>query len=368
MWWNQLKKAKNIDDNRISWRQFKGYFQEKYLSEQYYERKMKEFFELKLGTMTMEEYEKWFFELLNYVEFIKDDKVKIQRSLSGLPSFYNDKIQYDNPKTLEETIRRAKYLYEQSKGRPFFQKALNDKMKDKKDQRQKGFKPPFFRNNFQANQHGQVAQNEHETIDSFGKRSRQQLVQCWECGENHLYRDCPHKGERMRIVHNIHEAETVEDMGMSISRIYATLDNKQVEYQSPMIEVEGKINNEPITILIDSRASHTYINANIAERFHLQRSKHKKSWLVQLATWAKRKINEWVKYCPIDMNGLNKKVDVNIIPLDSYDCLIGMDWLEKHHVVLDCYNNTITCLDEEGQQGKIQGILRVVTIREISAM
>jgi hypothetical protein len=45
-----------------------------------------------------------------------------------------------------------------------------------------------------------------------------------------------------------------------------------------------------------------------------------------------------------------------------------MDWLEKHHVVLDCYNKTITCLDEEGKQGKIQGISRDVDVREILAM
>jgi hypothetical protein len=76
MWWDQLKQAKNLDEKRISWRQFKGYFQEKYLSEHYYERKMKEFFELKLGTMTMEEYEKWFFELLKYVDFIRMRRLK----------------------------------------------------------------------------------------------------------------------------------------------------------------------------------------------------------------------------------------------------------------------------------------------------
>jgi hypothetical protein len=29
---------------------------------------------------------------------------------------------------------------------------------------------------------------------------------------------------------------------------------------------------------------------------------------------------------------------------------------------------TITCLDEEGKQGQIQGILRAVTVREISTM
>ena len=59
---------------------------------------------------------------------------------------------------------------------------------------------------------------------------------------------------------------------------------------------------------------------------------------------------------------------MNVIPLFSYDCLIGMDWLEKHHVVLDYYNNTITCLDEEGHQGKVQGIPRVVVVRDISSM
>jgi hypothetical protein len=112
----------------------------------------------------------------------------------------------------------------------------------------------------------------------------------------------------------------------TMTRIYAALDNKQAEYQSPMIEVEGKIDNHPIEILIDSGAIHSYIKYNIIEIFHLQRSKHKKSCLVQLAIGAKRKIIELVKYCPIDMNGLSTKVDVNIIILGSYDFLIVEDW------------------------------------------
>jgi hypothetical protein len=169
----------------------------------------------------------------------------------------------------------------------------------------------------------------------------------------------------MRIFHNIQEAEIVKDMGGSMPKIYASLDNKQVEYQSPMIEVEGKIDNQPIAILIDFGASHSNINDNIVEIFHLQRSKHKKSWLVQLSIRDKIKINELVKYYQIDMNGFNMKVYVKIIPLGSYDCQIDMDWLEKHNSILDCYNKTITCLDEEGKQDKIQCIPRVVVVREI---
>jgi len=63
----------------------------------------------------MDEYEKMLFELLNYVDFIKDEKVKIQRFLSGLPYIYSDNIQYDNPKNLEEAIRIEKHIYEHSK-------------------------------------------------------------------------------------------------------------------------------------------------------------------------------------------------------------------------------------------------------------
>jgi hypothetical protein len=62
--------------------------------------------------MKMDEYEKILFELLKYVDFIKDDKVKIQIFVSGLPFLYSENIQHDNPRTLEESIRREKHLYE----------------------------------------------------------------------------------------------------------------------------------------------------------------------------------------------------------------------------------------------------------------
>jgi hypothetical protein len=86
----------------------------------------------------------------------------------------------------------------------------------------------------------------------------------------------------------------------------------------------------------------------MVEIFHLPRRKLGKSWLVQLATKAKRKINEMVKACQMDMNGLSTTTDLNIVPLGSYGFLIGMDCLDQHHVILDCYNKEFTFLDEEG--------------------
>jgi hypothetical protein len=364
MWWDQLVQVQHIKEKSVTWREFKKYFENKYLTKRYYDKKMKEFFELKLGCMTIDEYERRFLELLKYVSFIKDETVKIQKYLSGLPSFISDKIQYDDLKTLEETIRRAKCLYEQQKARPTFQKAWEDKKKFKMDQRKKGSKPPFFRNNPQ----GQQTPRELRMIETRGQRPRKPPIKCWGCKGDHMYRDCPHRGENVRTIHNVQQDETVEDMGINVPRIYASLDNKQTKYQSHMIEVEGMINNQTIAILIDLGASHIYIDPKMVESLHFPRRKHGKSWLVQLATGAKRKVNEMVKSCLIDMNGLNTRADLNILPLGSYECLIGMEWLDQHYAILDCHNKTFTCLNEEGTLRKVQGIPRVVTIREISAL
>jgi hypothetical protein len=196
---------------------------------------------------------------------------------------------------------------------------------------------------------------------SSGQRSRQPPIQCWGCKGDHMYRDCPRRSERVKTIHSAQQTEIVEDMGTSVPKIYAALDNKQDEFQSYMIEVEGKINNQPIVILIDSGASHSYLDPKMVERFIFPRKRLGKPWMVQLATRVKRKINEIVKACLMNMNGLNTNANLNIIPLGSYDYLIGMDWLDQHHVVLEFYNKAITFLDEEGNVRTVQGIPRAVT-------
>jgi hypothetical protein len=138
MWWDQFMQVQHIDEKKFTWREFKRYFQKKYLTKRYYDKKMKELFELKLGSMTIDEYERKLLDLLKYVALIKDEQVKIQSYLSGFPSFISEKIQYDEPETLEETIRCSKCLYSQQRQRPTVQKACEYKMKSKVEQIKKG--------------------------------------------------------------------------------------------------------------------------------------------------------------------------------------------------------------------------------------
>ena len=50
------------------------------------------------------------------------------------------------------------------------------------------------------------------------------------------------------------------------------------------------------------------------------------------------------------------------------DMLIGMDWLEQHRVVLNCFDKTFTCINNEGEIVTVTGIPRKTTIRQITAL
>jgi hypothetical protein len=71
--------VQDIKEKSVTWREFKKYFQKKYLTKRYYDNKMKELFELKIENMSIDEYERRLLELLKYVYFIKDETIKIQR-------------------------------------------------------------------------------------------------------------------------------------------------------------------------------------------------------------------------------------------------------------------------------------------------
>ena len=82
----------------------------------------------------------------------------------------------------------------------------------------------------------------------------------------------------------LHEACTVNELARSIPRINVALEGRQVDHQSTMLEVEGKIPKTCVSILINSGASLNYIAPTIVEKFKLVLRKNEKmhgwySWL-----------------------------------------------------------------------------------------
>jgi hypothetical protein len=78
IWWEDLRNVKGVHKKDLSWKKFEKYFKNKYLSENYFDGNTKEFYEFKLGQLTIDEYINKFLELMRYVPYIKDEKLNIQ--------------------------------------------------------------------------------------------------------------------------------------------------------------------------------------------------------------------------------------------------------------------------------------------------
>ena len=92
-----------------------------------------------------------------------------------------------------------------------------------------------------------------------------------------------------------------------------------------MVEIEGKVSNTSISILIDPGAFQSYVSPKIVDVCKLGKVKHDQPWLVQLAIGTKWKVSKIVKDCEVNMNGFPTRINLNILPLGSYDILNGMD-------------------------------------------
>ena len=71
--------------------------------------------------------------------------------------------------------------------------------------------------------------------------------------------------------------------------------------------------------------------------------------------------------CKIQLEAFTTSMNLRVIPLGSYDLVLGMDWLEQHNAVIDCKGKTIRCLDDSGSARVIFGIKRPFSLRKISA-
>src|SRR6267154_1004788 len=110
-----------------------------------------------------------------------------------------------------------------------------------------------------------------------------------------MRKNCPLENESARPTYNLQEAETVGQVARVVPRIYAALEDCQADHQSTVVEVAGKIAKQSVSILIDPGSTHSYITPRVVDICAFKKVKHRKSWLVHLATRTKRKVSEVVE-------------------------------------------------------------------------
>ena len=86
---------------------------------------------------------------------------------------------------------------------------------------------------------------------------------CFNCGGDHYANKCPVKTN----INQLHQPLLPQQQHVYQQRIHATLDNRQVEQQIGLIKTSSKIYGNPVSILIDTRASECFISLKLFSRF-----------------------------------------------------------------------------------------------------
>lgn len=104
------------------------------------------------------------------------------------------------------------------------------------------------------------------------------------------------------------------------------------------------------------------------ENFNLKPEKFENAWLVQLATCTKTKVTSQVKQCLLNLDGYPIMEELNILPLGSYNLIIGMDWLERQANVMNFLERIVTCVSLDGLTRLIKGKPKLISSWKIPAL
>ena len=394
-WWGKLERQLHLTPDTVTWELFEERFRKKYLPAYYEEQKVGAFHALIQGGRTVEEYEIRFMELVKYVSYMDTDQRQVDRFMYGLRPKIRAMVRMWKPSSVAEAVEQARYVEEhldlKGEGKAIFPRQTGFMWKAPRTFPRGGSRrPPPYGNRVIPRtptvgismvssaasprvSRARTNQSHRRGTTSGGRGSRGRnsfqrtphhsvqgppRITCWGCGGPHYQRDCP----KFRTSNNRREGKEPMGGAGSHHRIYAAVDNQQVEHQSPVVETSGMINKVKVKILFDSGATDSFISPVALEKCGLVAYEHDDFKQVEMASRIKLAVGPSVDQCQVNLRVCITKLKAYVIALGTYDVIIGMDWLEAHRALVDCFKKKVICLDDEGRPIEICEIKRGVLL------
>ena len=94
------------------------------------------------------------------------------------------------------------------------------------------------------------------------------------------------------------------------------------------------VNEQPVTVLFDSGASHTFISEGCVVRLGLKIESMPKPYQIH-SHGGKLITNQFVKHVPLQLQGKFFPTALIMLPTQRLDIILGMNWMEGQGVTLD---------------------------------
>ena len=102
--------------------------------------------------------------------------------------------------------------------------------------------------------------------------------------------------------------------------------------------------------LIDPGSTHSYVCTDIPNLGNLQRSKTEYDILVTNPLGHSVMVNKVYRDCPIKIREYEFQGDLIELLFREFDVILGMDWLSRNQVVVDCRIKRVTLMTPSGKE------------------
>jgi hypothetical protein len=166
---------------------------------------------------------------------------------------------------------------------------------------------------------------------------------CFNCGSpSHFIKDCPqprrsfqgqtsnpnNKGKGKKQVVQVRQGRVN----------FTTL--SELPEGAPIMTGTFSINHQPVIILFDSGATHSFISSKCGTKIGLDIYLTSRAYMIA-TPGGKNSSNQIYRKVPIQLGSNLIKTDLLLLDLEGMDALLGMDWMTRHRVSLDISSRAV---------------------------
>jgi hypothetical protein len=176
---------------------------------------------------------------------------------------------------------------------------------------------------------------------SFPPSNQGNNYRCFNCGSpSHFIKDCPQprksfQGQASKP-NNKGKKQMVQ---VRQGRVNLTT-LSEFPKGAPIMTGTFSINHQPVVILFDFDATHSFISAKYGTKVGLDFYPTQGAYMI-VTPGGKILSNQICRRVPIQMGGNLIKTDLLLLDLEGMDVLLGMDWITRHQVSLDISSRAV---------------------------
>ena len=411
-WWEVVASYEDI--HTMTWIHFLNLFHGKYLSEANLSNKVREFMNLRQGTLSVSEYTAKFDTLARFApSLVPTDQARKMKYMHGLNVEIVSQVDSGDtgPRTYANAVQRALRIagWRESERIPESKPVAapssepaktgqgNSQGRTRSLSRWENRQQQRSGNRFQqgSNNRSQASSNnrsqsvnqkknkaDNRRPGPSNKKPRnfgnQPSSQCWRCGEVHdgdcfartltCFR-CGKVGHLSKVCQSSErKAPAPKEQPKANARVYSIYEDEVRAGSSTAVTGQISVASFSAYALIDSGATNSFIASRRSDQ--LSRNKETFSYPFVTVTPSGERYQSlyWYKDVPIQVQDQVLEADLIKLEMVDYDVILGMDWLSKHYAVIDCRKKSVLFQEPGLEPFQFQGSSRKLEFPVISAL